>query len=92
MHVISDQFMQCWGAGNTTLFLLAKDNSVNQTSLDAGTSIRNKLYGLPFAKSAVVLMHSPVRTAFCSCVLQSMYVTNRVCLAGQYQKGPAADG
>ncbi|CAO3677866.1 unnamed protein product [Umbelopsis vinacea] len=49
----------CWGAGNTTLFLLAKDNSINRTSPDAGISVRNRLYGLPFAKSAVVLMHSP---------------------------------
>ncbi|GAB5586829.1 WD40 repeat protein [Umbelopsis nana] len=48
-----------WGAGNTTLFLLAKDNSATETSPDPSAPICTKFYSLPFAKSAVALMHSP---------------------------------
>ncbi|KAG2181824.1 hypothetical protein INT44_008640 [Umbelopsis vinacea] len=47
-----------WGAGNTTLFILSKSSLVD-ASPDPSTKQYSKLYSLPFAKSAVVLMHSP---------------------------------
>ncbi|CAO3657743.1 unnamed protein product [Umbelopsis ramanniana] len=48
-----------WGAGNTTLFILSKSSLADPSSPDPSTKQYSKLYSLPFAKSAVVLMHSP---------------------------------
>lgn len=48
-----------WATGSTTLFLLAESSSAPDSptsTVELGTT----LYTLPFAKSAVALLHSPV--------------------------------
>ncbi|KAG2184987.1 hypothetical protein INT43_000900, partial [Umbelopsis isabellina] len=49
-----------WATGSTTLFLLAESSSAPDSP--STIELRTTLYTLPFAKSAVALLHSPENT------------------------------